>query len=58
MLRLDAGLVERGRADALGPLAEPLAHVVLATEGLHHLDPDDGLVRGLGHVALPRLHLA
>ena len=45
-------------ADALGPLAEPFAHVVLAAEGLHHLDPDDGLVRGLGHVALARLHPA
>ena len=58
VLRLDAGLAERGRADALGPVAEPLAHVVLAAERLHHLDPDDRLVRGLGHVALPRLHLA
>ena len=58
MLCLDAGLVERGGADALGPVAETLAHVVLAAEGLHHLDPDDGLVGGLGDVALPRLHPA
>ena len=58
MLCLDAGLVERGGADALGPVAETLPHVVLAAEGLHHLDADDGLVRGLGDVALPRLHPA
>ena len=56
--RLDARLVERGGADALGPVAEALAHVVLAAERLHHLDSDDGLVGGLGHVALPRLHPA
>ena len=58
VLCLDSGLAERRGADALGPVAEPLAHVVLAAEGLHHLDPDDGLVGGLGHVALLRLHLA
>ena len=45
----------RGR---LGPRAEPVAHVVLAAERLHHLDPDDGLVGGLGDVALALLHLA
>src|SRR5262252_42157 len=56
--RLDAGLVERGRANVLGPLAEALSYVVLAAEGLHHLDSDDGLVGGLGHIALPRLHPA
>ena len=56
--RLDAGLVERGGADSFGPFAEALAHLVLAAERLHHLDPDDGLVGGLGHVPLPRLHPA
>ena len=56
--RLDAGLVERGGADALGLVAEALAHVVLAAERLHHLDPDDRFVRRLGHIALPLLHLA
>ena len=58
MLRLDARLAERRGADSLGPVAEAPAHVVLAAEGLHHLDPDDGLVRRLRHVALPGLHLA
>ena len=43
---------------ALRLVAEAVAHVVLAAEGLHHLDPDDALVRRLGHVALPLLHLA
>ena len=57
MVRLDARLVERGGADCLGPVAEALADVVLAAERLHHLDPDDRLVGGLGHVALARLHL-
>ena len=57
VLRLDARLAERRSADSLGPVAEAPAHVVLAPEGLHHLDPDDGLVRRLGHVALPGLHL-
>ena len=56
--RLDAGLAEHGVAHRLGALAEALAHVVLAAERLHHLDPDDGLVGGLGHVALALLHLA
>ena len=56
--RLDAGLAEHGAAHRLGALAEAAAHVVLAAERLHHLDPDDGLVGGLRHVALALLHLA
>ena len=58
VLRLDARLAKGCRANALGPVAETPAHIVLTAEGLHHLDPDDGLVRRLGHVALARLHLA
>jgi hypothetical protein len=56
--RLDARLAEHGVAHALGLAAEPAAHIRLAAECLHHLDPDDSLVGGLGHVALPLLHLA
>ena len=56
--RLDAGLAQHGVAHRLGLAAEALAHVVLAAERLHHLDPDDRLVGRLGHVALPLLHLA
>ena len=37
---------------------EARLHVVLAPECLHHLDPDDGLVRRLGDVGLQLLHLA
>jgi hypothetical protein len=58
MLRFDRGLVERGGTDAFGPLPEALAHVVLAAEGLHHLDPDDRFVGRLGDISLPRLHAA
>ena len=58
MLSLDAGLAERCGADALRPVAEAVANVVLPAERLHHLDPDDCLVGRLGHVSLPRLHLA
>ena len=55
---LDAGLAEHGVADGFRLLAEAAAHVVLAAEGLHHLDPDDGFVGRLGHVSLALLHLA
>jgi hypothetical protein len=41
--------------DRLRASEEAGPHVVLAPESLHHLDPDDGLVRRLGEVALPRL---
>ncbi len=58
VLRLDAGLPQHGVAHRAGAEAEALAHVVLASERLHHLDPDDRFVRCLGDVALPRLHLA
>ena len=53
--RLDAGLAQGARAHALGALAEALAHLGLAPERLHHLDADDGLVRGLGEVGLALL---
>ena len=56
--RLDRRLAHRLVAHGLGPVAEAVAHVVLAAERLHHLDPDDGLVGGLGEVALLPLHLA
>ena len=52
--RLPHGLVPHG----LGPSEEARPHVLLAAERLHHLDPDDGLVRRLGQVALLRLHEA
>ncbi len=56
--RLDARLAQHGVAHGFRLAAEALAHVVLAAERLHHLDPDDGLVGRLGHVALALLHLA
>ena len=56
--RLDRRLLHRLLAHRLGALGEPVAHVVLAAEGLHHLDPHDHLVGGLGQVALLALHLA
>jgi hypothetical protein len=37
---------------------EAVADVVFAAERLHHLDPDDRLVGGLGQVPLAPLHLA
>ena len=58
MPRLDAGLAQHRAAHRLGPVAEASAHVLLAAERLHHLDADDRLVRGLGHIAFPLLHLA
>jgi len=58
VLRLDAGLAQRRGAHALGPVAEAAADVVLAAEGLHHLDPDHCFVGRLRHVSLPRLDLA
>ena len=42
--RLDAGLAQHAVAHELGLLREACLHVVLAAEGLHHLDPDDRLV--------------
>ena len=57
VLRLDAGLADHDVAHGLRLVAEPPAHVVLATERLHHLDAHHRLVRGLGDVALARLHL-
>ena len=54
--RLDARLPHRLGADCLGAAREALPHVVLAAEGLHHLDAHDRLVRRLGQVALLRLH--
>ena len=36
--RLDARLTHRLRPHGLGTVAEPVAHVVLTTERLHHLD--------------------
>ncbi len=55
--RLDARLADHRVAHRLGLAAEAAAHVVLAAERLHHLDPDDGLVGRLGDVALALLHL-
>ena len=54
--RLDTRLAHGLGADRLGAAREALAHVVLAAEGLHHLDPHDRLVGRLGQVALLRLH--
>ena len=55
-MRLDRGGAHRLVPDRFGPPEEPRPHVVLAPERLHHLDPDDRLVRRLGEVPLPRLH--
>ena len=55
-MRLDRGGAHRLVPNRLGPPEEAGAHVVLAPERLHHLDPDDRLVRRLGEVPLPRLH--
>ena len=55
---LDGRLTHRLVAHRVGALAEAVANVVLAPERLHHLDPDDRLVRGLGEVTLLALHLA
>ena len=53
--RLDARLAQRRRRAPPRPgPAKRVAHVVLAAERLHHLDPDDGLVGRLGDVALLR----
>ena len=56
--RLDRRLPHRLLPHGLGAVGEAVADVVLAAERLHHLDPDDHLVRGLGQVALLALHLA
>ena len=56
VVSLDRRLPHRLVPHSLGPPEEARPHVVLAAERLHHLDPDDGLVRGLGEVALLRLH--
>ena len=56
--RLDARLVHRLAAHALRAVAEPVAHVVLPPECLHHLDADDSFVRGLRQMPLALLHLA
>ena len=51
--RLDGRLPHRlVRAPPRRGRAKRVAHVVLAAERLHHLDPDDRLVRGLGQVPL------
>ena len=55
-MRLDARLPHRLVPDRLRPAEEACAHVVLAPERLHHLDPDDRLVGRLGEVALLLLH--
>ena len=55
---LDACLAEHAVADGFGLAVEAALHVVLAAERLHHLDPDDRLVGGLGHVGLQLLHVA
>ena len=55
-VRLDRRRPHRLVPDRLGAAEEARPHVVLAAERLHHLDPDDRLVGGLGEVALPRLH--
>ena len=57
-VRLDGRLPHRLVPHRLGPPEEARPHVVLAAERLHHLDPDDGLVRGLGQMPLLRLHEA
>ena len=54
-VRLDRRRTHRLVADRLRAAEEARPHVVLAAERLHHLDPDDRLVRRLGEVALPRL---
>ena len=55
VVRLDGRLAHRLVAHRLGPAEEARADVVLASERLHHLDPDDGLVGRLGQMALLRL---
>ena len=52
---LDACLPHRLVPHRFGPAEEAGAHVLLAAERLHHLDPDDRLVGRLGQVALLRL---
>ena len=56
VVRLDGRLAHRLVAHRLGPAEEARADVLLASERLHHLDPDHGLVRRLGQIALLRLH--
>ena len=51
VVALDARLPQHAVAHRARLPAEARAHVVLAAESLHHLDPDDGLVSRLGHVA-------
>ncbi len=53
--RLDSRLSHRLGPHGLRAAAEALANVVLTAERLHHLDPHDRLVRGLGEMALLRL---
>ena len=55
---LDPRLAQDAVAHGARLDAEARAHVVLAAERLHHLDSDDRLVRGLGHVRLELLHEA
>ena len=55
VVRLDRRLPHRLVPHGLGAAEEARAHVVLAAEGLHHLDPDDGLVGRLGQIALAHL---
>ena len=54
-MRLDGRLAHRLVAHRLGPAEEACTDVRLASERLHHLDPDHGLVRRLGQMALLRL---
>ncbi len=55
--RLDAGLAQDAVPHRFRLVREALLHVVLAPECLHHLDPDNRLVRGLGDVRLQLLDL-
>ena len=53
--RLDARLLQHPVPHGARTHAEAVAHVLLATERLHHLDADDCLVRRLGEVSLALL---
>ena len=55
---LDRRLPHRLVSHRVRAVPEAVANVVLATERLHHLDPDDGLVRRLGEMSLLALDLA
>ena len=54
-VRLDGRRPHRLVSNRLGAAEEPRSHVVLAAEGLHHLDPDHRFVGRLSEMPLLRL---